>query len=508
MHAPIERRPARITSRGLPPHKSEVITSAPGKHHLFPAEPHLYPDGIRLPKAPRLIQGRVHWENEGGGFYPKPESAPDPNIAIQRASRWHRDGWRAVCRALGIRDPEPDGRPVGIPGKYYGYSILDGEKDRARFRRPIFSELRGGPLGSCPPKVSGRFNLQVPSRRATRLTNYRWHWCGPRPTPDTCGPAIEIDIEPTTLELLPLRPALHYSLPPLGERRTRPDCPHSLAPPLPRLLAFHGGIWRVLAPKHVRRLEGWDKKEWVAWVHYDWRERDDLPTRTREHDFMAHWRIERQPDRWRSPWPMRDPSWSCPFPLRPPAYFTARARSEIGLKLERVGVCHCTWRDYSTSTYVPYRRPKPGVVGSFIEGAAEDEMTDDQYARLLLSDGEYREQLEEQREAERPEDEEKNRDAWGEYVELLHEVGGEPEEELPELTRDIHTRYAWQVPRDIPYSRTLDSDRRRAWTIWQPLLWTPGEPRPQALSLSRTEPWKAEGISRATWYRRRETTSS
>ena len=31
--------------------------------------------------------------------------------------------------------------------------------------------------------------------------------------------------------------------------------------------------------------------------------------------------------------------------------------------------------------------------------------------------------------------------------------------------------------------------------------------RPHAQSLSRTEPWKAEGISRASWYRRRETDS-
>jgi hypothetical protein len=32
--------------------------------------------------------------------------------------------------------------------------------------------------------------------------------------------------------------------------------------------------------------------------------------------------------------------------------------------------------------------------------------------------------------------------------------------------------------------------------------------RPQAQSLSRTEPWKAEGISRASWYRRRRETVS
>jgi hypothetical protein len=30
------------------------------------------------------------------------------NITKQRAARLHREGWRAVCRALGIRDPEPD----------------------------------------------------------------------------------------------------------------------------------------------------------------------------------------------------------------------------------------------------------------------------------------------------------------------------------------------------------------------------------------------------------------
>jgi len=31
------------------------------------------------------------------------------------------------------------------------------------------------------------------------------------------------------------------------------------------------------------------------------------------------------------------------------------------------------------------------------------------------------------------------------------------------LARDTSTRYAWQVPRGIPYSRTLDSDRENQW---------------------------------------------
>jgi hypothetical protein len=51
--------------------------------------------------------------DQGSGRAPPPK--PEL-LAAQRAARLHRDGWRAVCRALRIPDPEPDGPPIGLCG--------------------------------------------------------------------------------------------------------------------------------------------------------------------------------------------------------------------------------------------------------------------------------------------------------------------------------------------------------------------------------------------------------
>src|SRR5262249_54932299 len=56
----------------------------------------------------------------------------------------------------------------------------------------------GEPLPLSALHIAKRFDLQIPTRRAGRLTEYRWHWYGPR---HRHGDSIEIDVAPTTLEM-------------------------------------------------------------------------------------------------------------------------------------------------------------------------------------------------------------------------------------------------------------------------------------------------------------------
>src|SRR5262249_46669697 len=157
------------------------------------------------------------------------------------------------------------------------------------------------------------------------------------------------------------------------------------------------------------------------------------------------------------PWPMRDPVWFCgALTEYPEPYLTVLGSRQVGFAL-RDGL--------PVSTYVPYQRPKSSTrIASFIEAAAEDEMSDDAYLRLLLSVGEHAELVKEERASELPEGEETNRDAWGEYLELLHEVSGEDEDGATDhLARDLSTRYQWRVPKDLPYRRISDKTREKLW---------------------------------------------
>src|SRR5262249_19072043 len=111
---------------------------------------------------------------------PEPFGEPiEQRTARLRRARIHRDGWRAVCTALGIRDPDPEGPPVGLRGLYY----------------PDIFESPDEPV----PRLAGRFNFQIPTRKASRLTNYRWHDYGPF-NPERKVTPIEIDVPPTSFD--------------------------------------------------------------------------------------------------------------------------------------------------------------------------------------------------------------------------------------------------------------------------------------------------------------------
>src|SRR5262249_50026671 len=73
-----------------------------------------------------------------------------------------------------------------------------------------------------------------------------------------------------------------------------------------------------------------------------------------------------------------------------------------------------------------------------------------------------------------PDDAELGADADEQELDELDEyliVLNEPEEKIAaSLARDMHTRYAWQVPKDIPYSRTSDKVREMLWREFAPLL--------------------------------------
>jgi len=326
---------------------------------------------------------------------------------------------RRICDQAGLGAPKEP--PVGLRGKYYPGTLESPEEPRAR--------------------LVGRFNLQIPTRRASRLTNYRWHDYGPF-HPERPVKPIEIDVPPTT--------------------------DHGT---LPRLLAFHRGLvlkeppisphpW--LGPVDDRNVR--DAKFYEApWEQYTYRERDDLdvPSEDERPAHKGRWvfvqpgQSEYPPPRWMRILARRAIRHGFPI-FVPTPYFALLGTREVGFALKD---------GYPVSTYVPYRRPKSSSqVAAFIDASVEDEMSHEAYLRLLLSAIEHAAPVKEERDSELSEGEETNRDAWGEYLELLHEVGdGEDEDGSDDLARDMGTRYAWQAPKDLPYSRTLDSDRRREW---------------------------------------------
>jgi hypothetical protein len=327
-----------------------------------------------------------------------------------------------------------------------------------------------GPFADCMfwfhpkrhPRFPKPFNLQIPTRKASRLTNYRWHDYGPF-NPDRKTRNIEIDVAPTTLEFPPAwRGKGGYPLPPMPFPRRLPNQAFTLLPPLPRSIVIQKGLWRVPAPSYERILfDDPYRKEWAPWIVEDYRQRDDLPVRIREHDWMARWswklpRIDKRvPERilW------REPAWFCgAITKHPAAYLTARPAHEVGFKLVRVGVCECTWRKYPVSTYVPQRRPRPpGRVGQSI--------ADDDIWIVEAIEG-------------RPwDDPQEPEPAWG-------DPGAEPELDVG-LARDMGTRYAWQIPRDLPSSYTTDKMREMAWQEFAPRLTAPLKRGRPAASESR-----------------------
>jgi hypothetical protein len=346
-------------------------------------------------------------------------------------------------------------------------------------------------LNYAPPRLAKHFNLQIPTRKASRLTNYRWHDYGPfnRERPVT---PIEIDVAPTVLEFLPVwRGKGGYPLPPMPFPRRLPSQVFTLLPPLPRHIGFQLGLWRV------RTLWGKpDLKVWAPWIREDYRQRDDLEIAEHEHDFMARWVIKPPPEREAPP-----PRWMRRLALRYrfvtvpvlEPYLAVLGRREVGFTLKD---------GCPVSTYVPYRRSQSKTwVSASIDPAAEDETSDGAYLRLLLSAGEHAELVKEERASELPEAEETNRDAWGEYLDLLHEVSGDDEDEPADLARDMGTRYYWQIARNPPFTAVLDSSRNAVWLAWRPALRKRGRP-------GLGTPWEKEGVSRSKWFKDRGLNSS
>jgi hypothetical protein len=366
---------------------------------------------------------------------------------------------RRICDQTGLKMPKEP--PVGLRGKYY----------------PDIFESPEEPQ----PRLAGRFNLQIPTRKASRLTNYRWHDYGPF-NPERKVTPIQIDVAPTTLEFLPVwRGRGGYPLPPMPFPRRLPSQAFTLLPPLPRMFVFPGGSslyfgYRLRADGTLEHVPPQvaipcdPTKSWlgpidsrnrkdaqfftVPWMRYDYRQSDGPPVRENEHDFMERWgwrlpRIDKRvwPD-WMLNWRELPRFWFRvawpPLWLRP--YFTARPASEVGFTLVQIGVCECTRRDYPVSTYVPERRAKPG-------GRVGQSIADDDNWIVEAFENRPWDDPEPDIRGIRPWDD----DAGPEVVEFVQL------EEVASLPRDMSTRYAWQVPKDIPYSRIEDSERGDLW---------------------------------------------
>src|SRR5262249_23749767 len=99
------------------------------------------------------------------------ESVEARTDRLRRQRNFIDDLAARICAGFGCKPRKPPA--VGLRGLYY----------------PDIFESPDEPV----PRLAGRFNLQIPTRKASRLTNYRWHDYGPF-NPDRKVKPIEIDV--------------------------------------------------------------------------------------------------------------------------------------------------------------------------------------------------------------------------------------------------------------------------------------------------------------------------
>ena len=442
------RQRAEICTRG-----GYVVTSAPCRHYAFPVERHLYPDGIRAPCAPRLVQAAALPEDQEPPHpqrlrFRLPEIVQGEHLqsAQDRAVQtWIRTQIapmldRSIGAIIGDKQLRKAKRPIGLRGKYYP---LESDDPSSHWKTPGVPgspsrwKDRWDPLDAPRSYITKRFNLRVEIHRRGKRQEGK----------------IVFDIPATTD---------HHTV--------------------PRLLAFPHGI--ILEYDHIKRqlkapvsphpwlgpIDSPNTKDagFAPWTQYDYRERDDLKVSSADERpvLKGRWifhQAPQRPDQWQErrfwlrpriwtpvPWLMRDPPWCSPFAVRCEAYAVAVERQGFVLKDGK-----------PVSTYVAERRIHPPV------GSIEDD--DAWRADVHLESGEEREDVwkiglhtQVQRD-----------DGTVVYGEVLApeviemEVEGVEAVFDPVLARDMSTRYAWQVARDIPYSRDysgmMDGAREKEW---------------------------------------------
>lgn len=260
------------------------------------------------------------------------------------------------------------------------------------------------------------------------------------------GGKIIFDVPPTTLELVPCDSGRAVApLPPLPFPRRQSNAAYTLKPPLPRPLSFHDSIWW--------RFERKGNIIEVPWIRFNYRQRDDLEgDSARDKPVMSRWAIELQehpeprspPQLWGTDLP-----WFCKPTTTCEPYAVAGKR--LGFKLTD---------GRPVSTYAAERRVRPP------RGIEDD---DAWLVEVHLEAGEEREDVWKVGLHTRVQ-RDNGTVVYGEVLAseaIEMEVEGVEVGSDPLLARDMGTRYAWQVARDIPYSRDysgmMDNVRKMEW---------------------------------------------